>query len=234
MVSQFQPPWMLVYCFAGFVKISPFVWPNWAWVHHPKKSRSGISWMGWNCPPRSQLLGQLGNFPSETFIFHNLLPSFFFLFFPGLPFYLNFPQQPLTPSFFLLDLLPLWQMRSFHSPSFIILFCCFWFRNHEFSAKGELPHFLFFVFLFCCFWVPMAPSSSLNKEGAWAPFFRLVTHLMSYKLSNGKVRRFLYFAGFWCYINPHHNHDLLTPNSLQSFLIGQDKPQIDHPHLGIV
>ncbi len=69
-----------------------------------KKSHSGISWMGWNCPPRGQLPGQLKNIPSEKLFFHNLFSQpfffFFFFFFPGLPFYLNFLQQSLSPSFF--------------------------------------------------------------------------------------------------------------------------------------
>jgi hypothetical protein len=49
-----------------------------------------------------------------------------------------------------------------------------------------------------------------------------------------KVLWFVYFASFWCYINPITTMISWLQIHYNLFKIGQDKPQIDCPHLGIV
>jgi hypothetical protein len=66
-----------------------------------KKSRSGISWMGWNCPPRGHFTWSLDFFILELFFFGSL--SLFFL--PGLTFdffyFIFFLLAILEPKFLL-------------------------------------------------------------------------------------------------------------------------------------
>ncbi len=63
-----------------------------------QKSHSGISWVGWNCPPRGQLLGQLKQFPLETVFF--FIISFLRFFFKSY----FFSNNPWSQVFFLYPL----------------------------------------------------------------------------------------------------------------------------------
>jgi hypothetical protein len=82
-----------------------------------KKSCSGISWMGWNCPPVDSLLGQY-------FIFFLLL-----LFFPSSVFFFFF-GPPMTPSFFF------WGSSYLLQPTYLLIVLTpsppfsFWTRFH--------------------------------------------------------------------------------------------------------
>jgi hypothetical protein len=100
---NFRPFWMLMYVFCGLSDPAPTSAPS-------KKSRSAISWMGWNCPPRGQFTWSVICFffwaffpPDLTFFFYSyFLFSKSLLFSPGPPFDFIFSfSPPLTPILFL-------------------------------------------------------------------------------------------------------------------------------------